>query len=394
MKKSKIQIIGILSVLIIFLCSSVLALGVTPGMTTIKYPQDIGRTFQFSVLGSEGKSVDFRTSGELANYIFLQKENYTFRNRESSQIFYYTINIPANYSIPGEHRGEIIISESLTDSEVSFGAKMAVVSEVVFFIPYPYKYLESAVDITESDKNGTTVFLIPVVNKGSETINQVGAVVDIYKNEERIDSVKTDFISLPSMQRSEISANWQANVSIGNYKAKITIFYDDIVVSYWKDFKVGNLSLDIFDLFVEDFELGNIVTMDVLVENKWGEPLKEVYANLILSNDSGVVVDIKSAPYDINATSKIRIPLYWDTTGIQEGKYTGDIIINHKEFASKKKIYVDISNYGIGIELESGVFVLDNQSNTLKAILIGLLLFGIILLVLYKKFGGIIGRKR
>ena len=65
MKKKIIFIIGILLVLTL---QNIFALGVTPGRTTINYPDDLDRTFSFSVLNSENKDMQlfFGTSGDLS----------------------------------------------------------------------------------------------------------------------------------------------------------------------------------------------------------------------------------------------------------------------------------------------------------------------------------------
>ncbi len=362
----------------------VFALGVTPGRTTIKYPEGLDKSYSFTVLNSEEKNMQlfFGTSGELGEYIILNEKNVEISKSENSKEFTYTFNAPLDME-PGEHKGQIIISE-LGDEE-GFGAKLAVITEVVFFIPYPYKYIESDINIIESDKNETTVFLIPFINRGQESIEDISAIVEIYKGEQKIDEIKTSSLSLNSMERSELIANWKADVPLGIYLAKITIDYDDEQAIFTKGFKVGKISFEVFDVFTENFELGNIVQLDVLVENRWSETLKEVYANLVLYNSIGNnIADIKSPPEDLAPFEKTRLPLYWDTGNISEGKYTGKIIINYKEFSSEKKIYVEISDYGIGIELESGEFVLGEKPGFIKIFLIVLSLI-IVLFIIVRK---------
>ena len=381
MKQKNILIIGILLVLTL---QTIFALGVTPGRTTIKYPDDLNRVFSFSVLNSENKDIQlfFGTSGELGEYIILNENNVEIKKGEDSKEFTYTLNVPLNME-PGDHRGEIIISE--IGEEEGFGAKIAVKTELVFFVPYPSKYIESAVDIIESDKNETTVFLIPVINRGEEKVENLDAIVEIYKEGQKIDEIRTTSFSIESMERKELIANWVANVPIGTYTAKITLDYDGEQVIFNKGFKVGNLSFEIFDVFVEDFELGNIVKLDVLVENRWSERLKDVYADLILYDEIGVkIADVRSPPEDISPFEKIRLPLYWDTSNVSEGKYNGKIIINYKEFSSEKKIYIEASKYGIGIELESGEFILGEKPSLIKIFFI-ILILAIILFVIIRK---------
>ncbi len=379
--KKKIFVVGILLVLTL---QFVFALGVTPGRTTINYPNDLNKTFSFKILNSENKDMQlsFDTSGDLGDYIILNEKSAEISEEKDSREFTYTLNVPMNMN-PGEHKGEIIISEK-GDEEI-IGAKISVKTEIVFFIPYPYKYIESDVNVIESNKNETTTFLIPVINRGEEQIEELDAIVEIYDRDLKIDEVNASLFSLESMQRRELNVDWMANVPLGMYTAKIILDYDDEKAIFTKNFKVGNISFGIFDIFAEDFELGNIVKLDVLVENQWSERLDEVYANLILYDEYGnKIADFKSPPEDIEAFEKIRIPLYWDTANVSKGEYHGSIVIHYKDFSSEKKVYVDISDYGIGIEIESGGFVLNEKPGLIKIFLIILILASVIFIILRK----------
>jgi len=384
--KKTIKIIFIVGILLLASMQTLFALGITPGRTTIIYPGDASRVYSFTILNSEAKNINLsiQTSGELANAISLNQNNCLLKSNEDSKTLSYTFKLPENLS-PGQHKGVITVVETGGEDD-SFGAKLGVSTEIVVFIPYPSKYIESDLDVFSNTDNNLTTFLIPLINHGTEKIENASATIDIYQKETKIATITTNSISLDSMTRGEVSADWKANDSLGRYHANVILIYDNETTSFSKDFQVGEISLDVFDLFIEDFELGSIVKMDILVVNKWNDNLKEVYANLILSNETGKIVDISSAPINIDALSQIRIPLYWDTSGISEGKYNGKIIINYKEFSKERKLYVEISKYGIGFELESGEFVFEQKSNLLNAILLALLIFGVIVVVIYLIF--------
>ena len=382
MINKKVFIIG--TILLILLLQNILALGVTPGRTTIKYPNELNNVFKFTVLNSEHKNMDlsFRTSGKLGEYIILNQNSAKINKKEASKTFTYTLNAPLEMDY-GENKGQIIISE--LGDEDGFGAKPAVAAEIVFFVPYPGKYIESRLEVLESDTNETTVFLIPMINRGEEKIQKANASIEIYKQENKISEVKTSSASLNSKERKELTADWKAAVPVGIYSAKVILDYDEEQAIYTKGFKVGELSFEFFDIFIENFELGQIVKLEILVENKWSEKLSGVYADLILYDKNETkAVDIRSPPEDIGPFEKTRIPLYWDTQGISIGKYQGYIILNYKEFSSKKKISVEVFENNIKIEVESGGFVLGEQSDFIKILLI-ILIFVVILFVIIRK---------
>lgn len=379
-KKNNFLIFGILLVLTI---GNILALGVTPGKKTLNYPGDLNGTFSFKVLNSENKDFDvfLSVSGELADYITLKDNYYHFSSKQDFKEFVYSLNIPEDLSY-GEHSGQIIISEANIEGK-TFGGNLGVVMGVYVFVPYPSRYIES--DLTVYNVPNKTVFLIPVVNKGEDKLNTVSAVIDIYSLGEKIETLNSDSIELDSMERGDIVIENNENL-FGNFQAHVILNYDGEIAEFDDEFKIGELSLDIYDLFIEDFELGSIVEMEVLIQNKWTEPLNGVYATLILKNESGDVVNINSVPENIDAFSKKRVPLYWDTSNIARGNYYGELIVKYKDFSNSKKIDIEISDYGIGIQLESGEFILQQKADLSEIIIISLVLFGLILFFVYKFF--------
>lgn len=384
--KKIIKIVFVVGILLLAGMQTIFALGITPGRTTILDNEDANRVYSFTILNSESKNMNLsiQASGELANAISLNQNYYELHFNEASKTLFYNFKIPGNLS-PGQHKGVITVVE-ISGGDDSFGAKLGVSTEIVIFIPYPEKYIESALDVFSNIDENLTTFLIPLINHGTEKIEDVSAVIEVYQKETKIATLTTNSISLDSMKRGEVSADWNADASLGKYNAKVILNYDDETKNFSKDFQIGNFSVDVFDLFIEDFELGSIVKMEILVENKWNDELREVYANLILYNETGTIVDIKSAPINIDALKQIRIPLHWDTSGISEGKYNGKIVIRYKEFSTERKLYVEISKYGIGFELESGNFVFEQKSNLLNAILLASLIFGVIGIVIYLIF--------
>jgi hypothetical protein len=385
---------GILLVLTILNISSILALGVTPGRNTLSYSSDLeDNEFSFTVLNTEEETIhlSFSTEGDLKDGIILHQDSAKMLPYEESKKFTYSLDIDENSLKSGENKGQITIRQLPDDDELaSFSALPAVSTEIVVLVPYPGKYVESNIRILEAGKNETTEFLIPVINRGVESIDLIKADINISFNEDEIDFIETNAVNLETMQRKDLSAEWLANVPMGVYLATIDLIYDDEIATYYKSFKVGEIDIGIFDIFADDFELGNIVKLSVLVENMWAEDLKEVYANLILYDGMmNKIVDVKSAPYDVPALDSLRIPIHWDTSGIEKGKYKGKIRIVSKEYSTERYLKVEITDTGIGLELESGGFVFEKETDYfwLWITILGILIAGIIIaIIIFKNF--------
>jgi len=405
MKKTKANKILLLTALLILLiitmnCAS--AIGVTPGKATIPYPDGLDKTFSFTVLDSEdsdgdgnenandGPGFEISTKGELGKYIEIDNSPASLYPYRESNKFYYQLNmndsVIANLT-PGEHLGEIVIRKKV-DDEIFAVAIPSVVHQVVFFVPYPAKYLQSRIEILEADKNETTEFLIPIVNLGEEKIEGVFGNITIYDKQgaEILGNVVTNLASLETMERKDLNAEWENTVDSNIYLAEIKLMYDDEAVVYHEYFKVGKVFLDVSDILIENFELGNIVTFHLLADNQWGEDLNNIYASMKLYGSNGnLAYEVKSPVTDIKAYERKRIPVYWDTTGVEEGTYHGKLIVYYDLYHTEKNLYVEIFDKDIRIQIQEGEFALKTPSYKRLIFILSLAVLAAAGIVVFKK---------
>ena len=146
----------------------------------------------------------------------------------------------------------------------------------------------------------------------------VRATVDIYTSlNEKIDSVSTGRVSIASGQRNELVGVWDSkNFTSGAYKAVVTVLYDEQAAKMEKVFEIGSRTLELQQVEVNEFSLGDIAKFELLVENKWNQPITGAFAQMqIFNNDKQVMADFRSANYDIPALSKALMVAFWDTKG-------------------------------------------------------------------------------
>ncbi len=320
----------VLGILFFLLFSEVDALGITPGRTTMNFEPHLKKEISFSVINSEHKemAVLFTVRGELNQSIALHEVYAEFSSREESKSFSYLVELPERFEKPGLHEGEIVVLEFPKEfrSRGTFvGATLAVIHQVHVYVPYPGKYVEVDVNIIPGEE---TLFFIPVISRGKLDIGSVKAIVDIYSGDVKVATLESDETSIKSLERKELFAKWKG--SPGSYKAKVSVFYDNEVVYAEKEFSVGELVLELLEIYVKDFQLGGIAKFNALVENKWGQELKDVYLQIVVYNkENEVMADFKSANYAIPGLSKAEMVAYWDTVGVREGNYDGKIILNY-----------------------------------------------------------------
>src|SRR3989338_823254 len=356
--KMKINMAWLFAILlvatIITAMPSVNAIGITPGRTTIDFEPGLEKEIYFSVLNNEHKNMQvvFLLQGELNTSITLFDSSVEFMPSEESKQFKYKIKLPEKLE-PGLHAGEIVAFEIPKSSAggTYVGAAMAVVSQLYVYSACPGKCIDTSLNVLDAEQNSTATLIVPIINRGKVGIGEARAIIDIYTSlNERVDTIETDAWPIDAGARTELSAKWDVNVNAGNYLAKVTVFYDGESKSFEKEFGIGKNVLTIESILVHDFTLGEIAKLQILIENRWSQELKGVFANLLVYNkDSQVMADVKSAADDIPALSRKELVAYWDTVGVEEGIYEGKLMVKYGKKSADRNLVLKISENSLDI---------------------------------------------
>jgi hypothetical protein len=403
-QKNKIYLALAFLILGILIMQNVLAIGITPARTNIDFGPGLHKEVNFSILNSEKKdmSVVFSVKGDLARYITLSKEFADFSSSETSKSFSYTIDLPDSFDVPGKYEAEIValeVSKEVKESGTFVGATLAVITQLYVYVPYPDEYLETELKVVSSEQGSNVLFLIPITNRGKADVDEVTVFVDIYSPfGEKISTVETNKESLKKLERKELSATWFANVSPGRYTANATIHYNGKQILLSKEFDVGEILLEIKEVVVKDFQLGEIAKFDILIKNKWSHEVNNTYINIIVYNEQGeVIADFKTPNQDFQPLQELSLPAYWDTKGIQEGLYEGKLVLHYGEKKkAEKSIQLDVREYSLEVLGLTGKVVVRgkgrfNLTNILIAVVVLLILSNVVWFFIIKK---IIKRKK
>lgn len=384
--------------LLIFLIGSVSALGVTPARTTIDFEPGLKRTVDFSIINSEHKDATLIISpqGDLNASISLKENSVTMSSTEESKQLSYEVNLPNELS-PGLHVAEIVIlqlPEKSETSEAYIGAALAVVTQLYVYVPYPGKYAEAALNIVNAGQGEDAVFIIPVVNRGEFDLVSVKANIDIYnKLNEKITSFDTATISVRSKEKKELVSKWRADVPIGTYRAVVTLTYDGETINLEKQFNIGNKELELQQLEVNNFRLGDIAKLEMLVENKWSEQISGAHVQTQIYNEKEeLVADFSSANYDIPALSKKLMVSYWDTAGVKPETYSAKVFLKYADISTQKNLQLKVSEDRI--EVIGLGYVVSSEGTSKNDNLVLVLIVGIVILILMNLFWFLLLRKR
>ena len=392
----------VFAVLLVWVVAHVSALGITPGRTTLRFEPGVEQTVEFTVINSEREDVQLvlLVQGELNQSITLPAATWDMSASESEKKLSYTFKAPPSLK-PGTRTAELVVIKLPKQSATGatfVGAAVGVITQLHVLVPYPGKYAEPDLNIAGPDDSGKVTFLVPTVSRGELDLARVRATIDIYTAlNEKIATISSNEASLASGARAELVAEWDASaVAPGSYRAVAAVLYDEGVTQVEKTFEVGKRALELQGVEVNDFSLGEIAKFELLIENKWSQPISGAYADMIVYNaQREIMANFKSATYEVPALGKALLVTFWDTEGVKEGTYDSSVFLRYGEHSDQQdfKLKVssnDISVIGLGyvISKDSGD---SGTSNTLVIVLstiIGVLVLINLLwfLVLRKKF--------
>jgi hypothetical protein len=381
--------------LLLLLLQSVYAIGITPGRTTINFEPNLQKQVFFSVVNSEQKemSVLFFVRGELKDFVSLNQDKIFFNLGDTSKSFNYSVLLPEELE-PGLHTAEIVAQEIPTDADeegTTLGSTVAVVTQLYIYVPYPGKYLDFETEVIEASPGQTTVFLIPMINRGSLEIKKVQTKIEIYSGENLIDEIYLEDINVLAGERKEVIGMWDTNVEIGRYKARIILNYDGEEKVVEKEFNVGESKLEIELITVKDFKLGGIAKFNILINNKMINDIKDVNVNMIVyGSEKEIIADVKSQNYDALSLSKTEMVAYWDTEGINKGTYDGKLILRYGSERDEKNVKIKVTEDSIEVIGITGKVIVQSDgkfdiTNILIILIVILILANILWFLVFKR---------
>jgi len=378
--------LSLVAVLVLFSLSFVCGLGVTPGRTTVSFEPDMKKSVEFNIVNSGGVEIELTLDvvGELGRYISLSTKS-VIVSADGTKKISYSVSLPHTLE-PGLHKGEIVVTEvpkGVPTGESYVQATLAIAVQFYVNVPYPGKFATASMVVYNANQGGDVTFVFPVVSRGEFDLTSVKANVDIYnKLNEKVDSFFTSAIAIPSGEKKELVYNWKADVPIGNYRAVATVIYDEGVVNLEGVFSVGDKELELQEISVNSFSLGQIAKLEMLVENKWSEPISGAYVATRIMNDEGdVVSSFESASYDVVALAKQVFVSYWDTAGVKEGNYQTEVSINYGDKSSTKNLEFQVKQNELVIVGLGYVISAEGGSEGTSSLIV-ILIVVIVLLVL------------
>ncbi len=352
----------VLLVLLLFLVimTNVDALGVTPARKIVDV-EDYGLDFssQFTVVNekSTAMKVSIDIDGTLSEYVTLDKVLLEFKEGEKEKVVNYNIKLPSDVGEPGSNDINFIVTELPVgeDKGIFVGARISLITSLRVRVPYPGEFIESEVDISSGDSEGNIMFTIYAHNLGSQNIDNARATVEVLgPTNEVVQIFETSSENIETGKRKELIAIWNAKVNPGKYYANIVVVYDGKKVELGKEFNVGEAKLEVRDIIVDDFKLGDIAKFEIMLRNLWNEALDDVYAEMqIYDLDGNLIGTFKTPLENLDAREDGTLLGYWDTGGVDVGEYKAKLVVYYPGGSFERDVETVISPKGIRATVRS-----------------------------------------
>jgi len=334
-----------LSMILILSTINAHALGIAPSRKVVDYTTEPMK-LTARIINNELKDMKvlLYPEGDYASAITLDQTEFLIKSSESEKEFTYTLTMPPDLD-PGTKNLSIVVIEVPMSMNVNDNGAANIISTVSVAhqiwvnVPYPGLFAEGFMFVSSGNVNDTITFTGTVSNKGTEKIEGITGEVVIKgpTNEEIARIPSTSISSLDPVNADKLIANWKADVNPGMYYAEFIVNYAGKQFVLRKEFMVGDFSLEIKDIKVNNFKLGAIAKFDVNLLSRWNEPIQNVFGEMqIIDQKGSVLTTFKTMPVDAESLSTTTITGYWDTQDVVVGDYDVKVVVYYNDKTSEK----------------------------------------------------------
>ena len=341
--------------IMLMLAASTQGLGIAPGTVEVEYDKADGRDHVFYIVNNEHKDMQvvLYAQGELAKFATLEDAILDISAEDDTKSF--SLQLDPKELSPGKHKIELVAMELPEKAEGAtvVATRQAVISNIIIAVPHRGKHAEAELVIPKASQDEPIDFVIKVKNRGKETIEDCHARLEIYSPaNELVASLQSDSKMVKPGQLRELVANYNSGLNKGRYFAKAIVSYDGEELELEQAFEVGDLRVDIVNIYVQNFRLGEIAKFDIIVENKWNEPIPDVFADMEIKDSFGKTeTRFKTAEIDLQPFSTDIMNAYWDTKDTETGLYKAKLTLHFLGHNAEKSIVLDVKEDSISIDL-------------------------------------------
>ncbi|MBN2052099.1 hypothetical protein JW756_01230 [Candidatus Woesearchaeota archaeon] len=365
--------------LIIFLLHFAIAAGIgaSPATKTLLYEPNQVIELDLNILNPEQNDmqVSISSTGEIQDMIFIQEPVINVKAADYKTPFKVIVQLPSELS-PGTHSGHVKMTPLLENNDQSgVIAFVAPQIRITIRVPYPAKYADVSLLITEVDEGTPLPMAVLFDNLGSEDIQRAGASIELYNPAgELLDKTSTNEISIAKNTLGNARAQSSPILRKGAYRAVANAYYDGFEKSTESNFTIGIPVIKVKELFPKKLVRGEINKLDFKVSSDWNT---ELPASGLISIKN---IESEFPLFTINPGEEKTINSFFDTTGLGIGEYTLTVKL---AYADQVRSY----NFPVSIVEKTAFPEIAPTSTALILIIVSLLLLicGVIIAIILRK---------
>ena len=327
------------------------AIGISPAKKVVIFIPNKEETIVFNIVNNENRNIKVKidADGPLENYIEIPNDTIAINGDERSKQLNLRLKLPETIE-PGLHESKVIVREiSYSNEEGTFISTMPLIkAKLQLRVPYPGKYIESKLIISESDRK--VRFTMQVFNYGTESISDAKALIKIFENEKLIKQLETKSASIGKNSQALLDASWQAE-NIGSYYAVAEISYDSKKVELKEEFIVGTPFINVTRIIADNFKLGSIAKFDIYLKSNWNSKMENVYANALIYGESKTYLSSKTNQLVLLPEGEQPVNLFWDTEEADIGEYGLNLTVVSKLGENRHSIKLMVNKDSISTSL-------------------------------------------
>ncbi|PIT85584.1 hypothetical protein COU36_02415, partial [Candidatus Micrarchaeota archaeon CG10_big_fil_rev_8_21_14_0_10_59_7] len=183
------------------------------------------------------------------------------------------------------------------------GGRVAVQIPITVYVPYPGKYLEVFLSADSAKRGEPVEFKMRAENKGTENVSATAIIRISDSTGKELKKLEAGSAQVATKNSATLSASLDtSDMEIASYTAKAVVEYGGSAPATSEaKFKIGELSIRINNVGIENAYAGKTAKAYVEVESMWGDPISGVYAEINVTKGAYSALLEKTFPQTVGA---------------------------------------------------------------------------------------------
>lgn len=334
--RKRVEVFAIILLLLIISISCIgfvsSVAGVSPAIYRDDYYDGFKKDYSFNFYFNDDSKAEIYAEGDLSQYVKLNKKSIS-----GSEGVRVSVSLPIGVVKPGKNIIYIGARE-IIDPEGGVGLAGNIRGVIVIKVPYPGKYVESELKVSNANPGELIDLELNVDNLGQDDVT-ASVIVETFNSKGLKEKLELGSKLIPTKEEEVFKKRIDSNgYGSGDYYANATIYYGGDNPSYASSiFRIGRLYVGIGNI-TSDFEKGKINRFIIPVESFWNDDIEGLHANVSFPgyDESFLTPTIKIEPWE-----KTQLTGFFDASKIDKDEFQANITLYYEGGFTNKLVDVN-----------------------------------------------------